>query len=133
MNGRHFAWAAGSDDAAVLTMFLLNGTNAICRAHDSRVKKVGNPFLFLSQQLTIYCSTTHNSKCCFLNNKNNDDDDDDDDIVSIETSRWEHTFNFSRGRELRSSCSSSPARSRKREIVFFLSFSSKLENWTGIL
>jgi hypothetical protein len=65
----------------------LNGTNAICRAHDSRVKKAGNPILFLSQHLAIYCSTTHNSKCCILKDKNNDDDeDDDDDIVSIERS-----------------------------------------------
>jgi hypothetical protein len=54
--------------------------------------------------------------------------------VSIETSNWEHIFNFSRGRELRCSlCSSSRAWWRKREIVFFLSFSSKLQNWTGIL
>jgi hypothetical protein len=52
------------------------------------VKKAGNPFLFLSQYFSIYCSTTHNSKCCFLENKNNDDDDDDDDddIVSIQRS-----------------------------------------------
>ncbi len=54
--------------------------------HDSRVTKAGDPFLFLSQHLAIYYSTTHNSKGYFLENKNNDDDNNDDNIVSIETS-----------------------------------------------
>jgi hypothetical protein len=88
------------------------------------VKKAGNPFLFLSQHLAIYCSTTHNSECCFLKNKNKDDDDD---IVSIETSNWEHIFNFSRGRELRYSlCCSSPEWWRKREIFFLRTCKTEL-------
>jgi hypothetical protein len=43
MNGRVFARAAGSDDAAFLTIFLPNGTNAISRAREE-----GRQPLFLS-------------------------------------------------------------------------------------
>jgi hypothetical protein len=94
-------------------------------------RRPATPFSFF---LDIYQSTAlprTTPIAAFVENKNDDDDDDDNNIVSIETRNWEHIFNFSSGRELRYSlCFSSPAWWRKREIVFFLSFSSKLQIWT---